>query len=307
MSQNDTPQQGILGVRSFALQQFESDSEASSVRSSGIDSPPLERKPEEKDSARRATLAALGLVVGPPPPVQQQQQQQQPSTSPSVTPGGVSPIGSRSPQSRSPRELPPPGHPSAAVGDLRRPNSPTQSVWAGSFSPDSKQSGSSFSPSASRGISSTNSVVDNDANRSSVYNRVKSDFSCHLISIPAWRASQKKYCIELSLVMLCAGGEDVKQSCSAQICHKSHRVIYLCSKVNSASGILICIGLVCPSTAHYLPSEVLPGKVSTMGLWVVGSRSHGLCKVKSNQSLMLVFSAGHQSMCCMRWRLPHPS
>lgn len=71
MSQHDPKaQQGTSSVRSFALQ-FDSDSEAGSVYSNGIDSPPQERRPEEKDtdSARRATLAALGLVPGPPPPV----------------------------------------------------------------------------------------------------------------------------------------------------------------------------------------------------------------------------------------------
>ena len=71
MSQHDSQaQQGSSTVKSFALQ-FDSDSEAGSVVSNGIDSPPQERRAEErdKDSARRATLAALGLVPGPPPPV----------------------------------------------------------------------------------------------------------------------------------------------------------------------------------------------------------------------------------------------
>lgn len=71
MSQHDPQaQQGSSTVKSFALQ-FDSDSEAGSVFSNGIDSPPQERRAEErdKDSARRATLAALGLVPGPPPPV----------------------------------------------------------------------------------------------------------------------------------------------------------------------------------------------------------------------------------------------
>lgn len=74
MSQHDpAAQQGNSIVKSFALQ-LDSDSDAASVYSNGIDSPPQERRAEEReegraDSARRATLAALGLVPGPPPPV----------------------------------------------------------------------------------------------------------------------------------------------------------------------------------------------------------------------------------------------
>ena len=74
MSQHDpAAQQGNSIVKSFALQ-LDSDSDAGSVYSNGIDSPPQERRAEEReptraDSARRATLAALGLVPGPPPPV----------------------------------------------------------------------------------------------------------------------------------------------------------------------------------------------------------------------------------------------
>jgi hypothetical protein len=72
MSQHDLsqPQGIILGVRSYPLQ-YDSDSETSgSVHSNGIESPQKPGRPEEKDSARRATLAALGLVAGPPPPVE---------------------------------------------------------------------------------------------------------------------------------------------------------------------------------------------------------------------------------------------
>ena len=86
MSQHDPQaQQGASPVKSFALQ-FDSDSEAGSVYSNGIDSPPLERRAEERDtdSARRATLAALGLVPGPPPPVSGTQSKLKKA---SVTPG----------------------------------------------------------------------------------------------------------------------------------------------------------------------------------------------------------------------------
>ena len=72
MSQHDLsqPQGTILGVRSYPLQ-YDSDSETSgSVHSNGIESPQKPGRPEEKDSARRATLAALGLVAGPPPPIE---------------------------------------------------------------------------------------------------------------------------------------------------------------------------------------------------------------------------------------------
>ena len=70
MSQHDLQAlQEASPVKSFALH-LDSDSEAGSVYSNGIDSPPQELKPEGRsDSARRATLAALGLVPGPPPPV----------------------------------------------------------------------------------------------------------------------------------------------------------------------------------------------------------------------------------------------
>ena len=74
MSQHDpAAQQGNSIVKSFALQ-FDSDSDAGSVYSNGVESPPRERRAEEReegraDSARRATLAALGLVPGPPPPI----------------------------------------------------------------------------------------------------------------------------------------------------------------------------------------------------------------------------------------------
>ena len=70
MSQHDLQAlQEASPVKSFALH-LDSDSEAGSVYSNGIESPPQELKPEGRsDSARRATLAALGLVPGPPPPV----------------------------------------------------------------------------------------------------------------------------------------------------------------------------------------------------------------------------------------------
>jgi hypothetical protein len=86
MSQHDPQaQQGTSPVKSFALQ-LDSDSEAGSVYSNGIDSPPVERRAEERDtdSARRATLAALGLVPGPPPPVSGTQLK---SNKAAVTPG----------------------------------------------------------------------------------------------------------------------------------------------------------------------------------------------------------------------------
>jgi hypothetical protein len=165
MSQNDT-QQGILGVRSFALQRLDSDSEAGSVRSGGADSPTFDRRPEERDSARRATLAALGLVVGPPPPLQAAQPP--PTGSPAVTPGALSPVRSRSPFSRSPLD-PPPGYP--AVQDPRRPGSPVQPPWAGNFA-DSRQVAGSSSPSA-REVVSVNNKVDSENSSSRPFQKVR--------------------------------------------------------------------------------------------------------------------------------------
>lgn len=145
MSQNDAPQQqGILGVRSFAVQ-LDSDSDAGSVRSNGIDSPPLDRKPEEKDSARRATLAALGLVPGPPPPVQPSQQQ---ASSPVLTPrGGLSvPQGTAH---NSSRDLAAPSAcPVPKAADLRRPTSPLQPLRSIGFGPESWQPAALFRPSS---------------------------------------------------------------------------------------------------------------------------------------------------------------
>ena len=142
MSQNDaSQQQGILGVRSFAVQ-LDSDSDAGSVRSNGIDSPPLERKPEERDSARRATLAALGLVPGPPPPVQPSQQQ---ASSPSLTSRGGSAFAQPSAQ-KSARDTAASSAAPALKADLRRPNSPVQPPRSSGFGADSWQSAALFNP-----------------------------------------------------------------------------------------------------------------------------------------------------------------
>lgn len=70
--QNDLPQQQQgAPVQSFPVH-LDTDSDVGSVYSNGYDSPPQLLRAEDKDpdSARRATLAALGLVPGPPPPVQ---------------------------------------------------------------------------------------------------------------------------------------------------------------------------------------------------------------------------------------------
>ena len=141
MSQNDAPQ-GILGVRSFAVQ-LDSDSDAGSVRSNGIDSPPLERKPEERDSARRATLAALGLVPGPPPPVQPSQQQ---ASSPILTPRGGSAFAQPAAQ-KSPRDLAASSPAPVQNAELRRPNSPVQPSRGSTFGSDSWQNAAPFNPS----------------------------------------------------------------------------------------------------------------------------------------------------------------
>jgi hypothetical protein len=147
MSQNDSPQQqGILGVRSFAVQ-LDSDSDAGSVRSNGIDSPPLERKPEERDSARRATLAALGLVPGPPPPVQPSQQQ---ASSPNLTPRGGSAFAQPAAQKPA-RDLAASTAAPVQKAEVRRPSSPVQPLGGSSFGSDSWQNAALFNPSGPSG------------------------------------------------------------------------------------------------------------------------------------------------------------
>ena len=146
MSQNDAPQQqGILGVRSFAVQ-LDSDSDAGSVRSNGIDSPPLDRKPEEKDSARRATLAALGLVPGPPPPVVQPSQQQ--ASSPVLTPRGGLAVPQGTAHTTSRDLSAPSACPVPKAADLRRPTSPVQPLRGIGFGPESWQPAALFRPSS---------------------------------------------------------------------------------------------------------------------------------------------------------------
>ena len=136
MSQHDrAAQQGNSIVKSFALQ-LDSDSDAASVYSNGIESPPQERRAEEReegraDSARRATLAALGLVPGPPPPV--------PGTPAKPSRGAVTPRNHLVSQQISPTpssEASPnqsalhkePGHESPPGGFARGLQSPSQAL-----------------------------------------------------------------------------------------------------------------------------------------------------------------------------------
>ena len=153
MSQHDpAPQQGNSVVKSFALQ-LDSDSDAASVYSNGIESPLQERRGEEReegraDSARRATLAALGLVPGPPPPVS--------GTPAKASRGPVTPRNSLASQQISPRpscEASPdqsatrkvPGHESPPGGFARAPQSPSQAL-ASAQSGSSSRGGFGVSP-----------------------------------------------------------------------------------------------------------------------------------------------------------------